>query len=159
MLAKRLNLSLVIFLQLILLVNFSFAEEIDPALEAKAKAIFEDVFSPFCPGRSLNDCPSSNAHELKDQIRSELKAGKEPEAILQSIFTQYGEQYRALPKPSGIGIFAWALPGAFLLIGAVIILLTTKKRKVIPTTAQPMAPAKIDSKIASEIEAVLKETD
>lgn len=136
------------------------AEELDPVQELSAKGIFEQIFSPFCPGRSLNDCPSSKAHELKDQIRSDLKAGKDPDAVLQSVFAQYGEQYRALPKASGMGMIAWLLPCVFLALGVTAILLMTKKRRKLTSKEinqdYPSA-AKLDPKMTKEIEEALRD--
>lgn len=101
----------------------------DPAMESKAHEVFMDVMSPFCPGRSLNDCPSSKAHELKDEIRSEIEGGKKKEEILEKIFSKYGDQYRAIPKTEGFGLLAWGLPCAFLAVGLGVLLIVGLRSK------------------------------
>jgi len=90
------------------------------ALDREATNLYQQVFSPFCPGRSLNDCPSSKAGELKDQMRAELEAGKAPEVILNEVIQKFGEQYRAVPRFAGVGMFVWLVPIGFVVVGLLI---------------------------------------
>jgi len=99
------------------------------ALDRQATALYQQVFSPFCPGRSLNDCPSSKAAELKDQMRAELEAGKAPEVILNEVFQKFGDQYRAVPQFSGVGMLVWLVPISFVVIGLLIAVAASSRRK------------------------------
>ena len=87
------------------------------------------MFSPFCPGRSLNDCPSSKAADLKDEMRAQLEAGTPPEVVLQGVIDKYGEQYRAVPRFAGVGILVWLVPMGFVLIGLIAALVVSLGRK------------------------------
>jgi len=98
-------------------VSFSNLAHGDSNVEATAHETYLQILSPFCPGRSLNDCPSSKAHDLKGEIRAELEAGKTKDQVLEEVFSKYGDQYRAVPQYSGFGKFVWLLPMAFILIG------------------------------------------
>ena len=99
------------------------------ALDREATNLYQQVFSPFCPGRSLNDCPSSKAAELKDQMRAELEAGKAPEVILNEVFQKFGDQYRAVPQFAGVGMFVWLVPIGFVVIGLLIAVAASSRRK------------------------------
>jgi len=99
------------------------------ALDRQATTLYQQVFSPFCPGRSLNDCPSSKAAELKDQMRAELEAGKAPDVILNEVFQKYGDQYRAVPQFSGVGMFVWLVPIGFVVTGLVVAIAASSRRK------------------------------
>ena len=101
----------------------------EEALDREATTLYQQVFSPFCPGRSLNDCPSSKAAELKDQMRAELEAGKAPEVILNEVFRKFGDQYRAVPQFTGVGIFVWLVPIAFVAIGLMLAVGVSVRRK------------------------------
>jgi cytochrome c-type biogenesis protein CcmH len=105
------------------------ADERSEALDREATNIYQQVFSPFCPGRSLNDCPSSKAAELKDEMRAELEAGKSPEVILQEVFQKYGDQYRAVPPFAGVGMLVWLVPIGFVVIGLGIAVAVSNSRK------------------------------
>ena len=94
----------------------------DPAFEMRAEGVFQQILSPFCTGRSLNDCPSSQAHDLKEEIKNELKNGVSEESILESVFSKYGEKYRAVPKAEGFGLVAWVGPLVFFILGAILVI-------------------------------------
>jgi cytochrome c-type biogenesis protein CcmH len=105
------------------------ADERSEALDREATTLYQQVFSPFCPGRSLNDCPSSKAGELKDEMRAELEAGKSPEVILQEVFQKYGDQYRAVPPFAGVGMLVWLVPIGFVVIGLIAAVAVSNSRK------------------------------
>jgi cytochrome c-type biogenesis protein CcmH len=110
--------------------GIALGDERSEKLDREATELYQQVFSPFCPGRSLNDCPSSKAAELKDEMRAQLESGKSPEVVLQGVIDKYGEQYRAVPRFAGVGILVWVVPLGFVLIGlfaAVIVSLGRKK--------------------------------
>lgn len=100
----------------------ALADERSIALDKQATELYQQVLSPFCPGRSLNDCPSSKAAELKDQMRAELEAGKSSDEVLQGIFQRFGDEYRAVPKFAGVGILVWLVPASFILMGLLLAL-------------------------------------
>jgi cytochrome c-type biogenesis protein CcmH len=108
---------------LVTLLSISVAAEaqLPPAQEAEAKRVFFEVMSPYCPGRSLNDCPSSSAATLKQEVRGMIASGESREEIITKLAAKYGEDIRAMPSASGFGMLAWALPGVFLLLGSVAI--------------------------------------
>lgn len=89
-------------------------------IETTAQSIFSTTMSPFCPGRLLNDCPSSKATDLKNTIRSELQTGASTESIKASLVQQFGEEVMATPAFSGFALFAWSIPILFLIIGTIV---------------------------------------
>jgi cytochrome c-type biogenesis protein CcmH len=111
------------------------------ALDREATNLYQQVFSPFCPGRSLNDCPSSKAAELKDQMRADLEAGKAPEIILNEVFQRFGDQYRAVPQFAGVGMFVWLAPIGFVVLGlALAIALSMRRNKATATRSKVSTP-------------------
>lgn len=86
-------------------------------IDQRMQDISRAVLSPFCPGRMLSDCPSSSASELKLELRNRIASGESAEAIIESLYATYGDEVRATPRPSGVGIVAWIAPGVFLLVG------------------------------------------
>jgi cytochrome c-type biogenesis protein CcmH len=131
--------------------------EVSP-LDKRAVAVYQDILSPFCPGRSLNDCPSSKAQELKTDIRQKLEQGIAEDQILNEVFSTFGDQYRAIPKNTGFGRLVWLAPAAFLVVGAFGILAMAQRKKV--TGAPPAhSPEPISPQMQEEIRRALNEVE
>lgn len=96
------------------------ADERAELLDKQSYELYQQVFSPFCPGRSLNDCPSSKAHELKLEMRAQLENGVPPRTILENVIAKFGEKYRAVPAYQGFGKLVWWVPVGFVLLGLVV---------------------------------------
>jgi len=82
-----------------------------------AYAITHELMSPFCPGRSLHDCPSPQADELRLWILTQAAAGASQDEVVETLYARFGEQLRSTPKAEGWGLTAYLLPAAFALLG------------------------------------------
>lgn len=112
---------------LVLFIAFDLsAQDGSSELDRRSYELYQQVFSPFCPGRSLNDCPSSKAQELKLEMRAKLENGVPPEAILDEVFSRFGEKFRAVPRYAGFGKLVWWVPVGFLLVGALAVCIVAK---------------------------------
>lgn len=131
-----------------------YAEDPD-TLNHRATTMYQQVLSPFCPGRSLNDCPSSKATELKDQMKARLEQGEAPEAIIEGVLAQYGEQFRAVPRFAGVGVFVWAIPLSFVVLGGLWALRVSSGRK--GPSSKSKAPISSEGKLSAEVEQRLRE--
>jgi cytochrome c-type biogenesis protein CcmH/NrfF len=83
---------------------FSTAWAQDQAVDTKANELFDEVMSPFCPGRTLANCPSPQAAALRDQIRERLVAGATGEEIVDTLYAAYGDIVLGAPRPRGRGL-------------------------------------------------------
>ncbi len=149
------------------LCNVASAQSLDEELDRHAGRIYQQVFSPFCPGRSLNDCPSSKAQELKREMRQKLERGVPPEVVLEQVFQQYGDQYRAVPQNVGFGRLVWLAPALFLAFGAILAFVIARGRRtkvVIGANARPPEPPEaaaqsVSPELRARIEAELAHFD
>lgn len=131
-----------LFIAVLIFATSVAADERSEALDRESTTIYQQVFSPFCPGRSLNDCPSSKAGELKNEIRTELEAGKSSEVILSEVFRKYGDQYRAIPRFAGVGMLVWLVPIGFVAVGLIIALAVSfSRKKGAPASNCPSQPS------------------
>jgi cytochrome c-type biogenesis protein CcmH/NrfF len=135
------------------------AQKSEDELNREATALFQQVMSPFCEGRSLNDCPSSKAHELKEQMKDKLAKGVPPDDILKDVFATYGEQYRAVPKNQGFGRLAWIAPGLFLLVGIGLWLLISMSRKQSVMDASSSSARPVSAGVQRQIDEELARLD
>ena len=110
----------VCFLNLVI-ISFAQSAELTAKQAQLAKTIFGNTMSPYCPGRLLEDCPSSSASELKEKIRQRVAEGESKESIEEYLYSVYGESIRATPGFSGFGVAAWLGPVIFLAIGLMFI--------------------------------------
>jgi cytochrome c-type biogenesis protein CcmH/NrfF len=142
-----------------LLAAYATAQEPTEALQKKATSVYQEILSPFCPGRSLNDCPSSKAHELKSEILQKLQSGMPQEQVLEEVFSSYGDQYRAIPRYSGFGRLVWLAPATFLMAWLFLAyaVMSKKKRNMGPIEAVK-APA-LEPQLAKQIEEELSTLD
>lgn len=95
----------------------------DPKTEAMAFDIAQRTMSPFCPGRTLADCPSGNATEWRQDIRAMLQKGMSPAEIQKVLNKRAGENLSGAPESS----LGWVLPVA-LCAGALIVLTLVLRR-------------------------------
>jgi cytochrome c-type biogenesis protein CcmH len=106
MMMQKIAVSLLVTLCLLLATPIA-AQETTPDIEVEARALFTSIMSPYCPGSLLNECPSSQAAELREEIRGRLQAGDTREQIEADLIVTYGEGILASPPFSGFGLLSW----------------------------------------------------
>ena len=123
---------------------------LSPQIESQTHEISGMVMSPYCPGRSLNDCPSSSATDLRGQISTMLEAGKSKEQVLDELYNRFGNEIRAMPKKEGFGLVAWVSPFIFVFLGLTVLFIWLKKHK--PQTQTAEKKLDISSEMKKRIE-------
>lgn len=92
----------------------------DREAEQLLSTLSTDLMSPFCPGRTIASCPSSQARKLEERILAEAKSGKTREQIEQSLVADYGSDiigYRPPPE-----LMITTVVGGTLALSLIIIL-------------------------------------
>ena len=139
-----------------LLISRAYAVDLSPEQEARAQHIDSQVFSPFCPGRLLEDCPSGLAKELRDKIRGQIAAGESDQQIIASLTQRFGEQLLAAPTASdAMGWVAWLAPAGFLLVGITTLVAWIRARK--QQSDDSLAKVDDQSISDSEVERVVRQ--
>ena len=108
-----------------LLASPALAEQDDPeiAIGRQAHELARDLMSPYCPGRTLEACPSPDALAVREEIRAALRAGEAPDSIRERIEARFGQAVIGLPQtPLGR-----ALPVVALAVGAVALALVLRR--------------------------------
>jgi len=88
-----------------------------PTMDDRVHAIASTLRCPVCLNLSVADSPSPVAEEMRGTIRRDLEAGKTPTQITQEFVDAYGEWILLAPRPHGINLLAWILPGILALAG------------------------------------------
>lgn len=93
----------------------------DPNAVPTTIQVAERTMSPFCPGLTLSECPSSQSVELRDRIAEKVDAGWTNSRIDDWLIASYGESVLARPRAP----VAFAIPIALLMSGAVAVMVLT----------------------------------
>jgi cytochrome c-type biogenesis protein CcmH len=117
--ARTIRLSLVLLALAFLAVRVDAQHPPDVAARNAAHAISQ-LKSPFGP-HMLDICPNDQAEELRNQIRAAASGGATPDELVDQVLARYGKEYLVVPRAEGIGLWAWLLPPAMLLLGAIFV--------------------------------------
>jgi len=114
--------------------------------EGWAYDVAAELMSPFCPGRTLADCPSDSAKSLVLWIVVQEAAGRTRADVEEELFARYGEVLRPAPRAEGIGLTAYVIPavtfaGGGALVGWFLLRQTRGRRAVATANAADPAPA------------------
>jgi len=92
-----------------------------------AYGIANELLSPYCPGRTLAECPSPQAGELRAWISVQAAAGRTREDVVEELYERFGDQIRPTPKVEGFGVTAYALPIVAFLLGGVLVVVALRR--------------------------------
>jgi len=107
--------------------------------EGWAYEVANELMSPFCPGRTLADCPSSYAESLRMWIIVQEAAGRSRADVENELFERYGDIMRPAPRAEGLGLAAYIVPSVIILLGAVVVAAVLRHHAKKPDA--PSAPA------------------
>jgi cytochrome c-type biogenesis protein CcmH len=116
----------------------------DPALEARARALGQELRCLVCQNQSIDDSNADLARDLRTIVRERLKAGDSNDRVLSFVTARYGD-YVLLRPPLRAGTLAlWFGPVVLLLVAIAFLVLRRRRR---PAEAQPLSPEE-DSRLA-----------
>ena len=100
---------------------YAYVQLEDPAKEAKAQALMQTIRCLQCQGQSIADSDAQIAGDLRNQIRTRIKQGEDPEEIRAWLVERYGDYVSYAPR---INSLTWPLFAApVLLLGFAFFLL------------------------------------
>ncbi len=114
----------------------------EPALEARARAISQELRCLVCQNQPIDDSNAPLAADLRRLVRERLKAGDGDEAVLAYVTQRYGD-YVLLKPPVRIDTYVlWYGPFAILGLAALGALVYVRRRR--PATQVATAPLSAD---------------
>jgi len=97
--------------------HYAYTQLEDPAQEAKAKALMNELRCVVCQGQSIADSDAELAGDMRAMVRERIKAGEDPKAIRKWMIQRYGSWVTYDPPLDSMTWPLWAAPVAFLLAG------------------------------------------
>lgn len=70
------------------------------AASTMSQQISQEIYSPFCPGKTLEMCPSSQASEVRQDIQRMASQGMAKQEIIDTVVGDIGEKYRVVSPPA-----------------------------------------------------------
>jgi cytochrome c-type biogenesis protein CcmH len=105
----------------------------NPAQEARARVLFKQTRCVVCQNESIDDSQADLAHDLRQVIRAQIKAGKSDGEIRDFLVSKYGDFILMKPRFNAATAALWGAPFVIVLVG-VGVLLTRRRREDEPVT-------------------------
>jgi cytochrome c-type biogenesis protein CcmH len=138
---KRLLAGLFLIMAFILPAQAVQPDEIlaDPVLEARARALSENLRCLVCQNQSIDDSNAPLARDLRILIRERLKAGDSDAQAIDFVVARYGEFVLLRPRFTPETWLLWIGPFALLLIAGTF--LYVRRRRGGNEAERPLEPA------------------
>ncbi|MFC1639982.1 cytochrome c-type biogenesis protein CcmH [Gemmatimonadota bacterium] len=131
----------------------------DAELNREARIIFETVLSPYCPGRTISNCPSPQAEELRTEIKEKLAAGQAADEVKEELYATFGDDLRTVPRARGFGLLAWIVPGIGFLAGGWAIAAWMGRTRTPDTQASEPMAVDLDPETQARLDAEMSELE
>ncbi len=112
--------------------------------------MWNDLMSPYCPGRTLADCPSEKAEELRGWIVDQEAEGRSAEEVHAEILAAFGDVVRQAPVPTGLGLAAYVIPILLFLAGGGLVGVFLRRQT--RASARPAPVVAVDPDLQRELD-------
>ena len=121
-------------------------------------ALWSELMSPFCPGRTLADCTSGEAEQLRSWILVQAASGRSQAEVEAELLERYGDVILSAPRAEGIGLAAYLLPVLAFAAGGsgIAFFLLRQTRRSRAATPLPEGPAPPDPELERLVDAELE---
>jgi len=127
----------------------------DPALEARAREIGQNLRCLVCQNQSIDDSDADLARDLRVLVRERLVGGDSDEQVVQFIVDRYGEFVLLRPPVKPATYLLWAAPILVLLIAAAVITAYLRRHRSAASAQQPLTAeehARVDEVLKADIQ-------
>lgn len=113
----------------------------DPAQEARAQALFEDIRCVVCQHESIADSPAGLAADVRAEVRGKIAAGATDAQIRAGLVERWGDFVLFTPPFDPRTLLLWLGPFALLLAGGAVAAARARKAavEIPPLTAEEEA--------------------
>lgn len=123
----------------------------DPALEARARSLSEELRCMVCQNQSIDDSEAPLAHDLRVLVRQRLEAGDSDRQVLDYLVARYGDFVLLKPPLRSDTLLLWGLPPFALLAGFVGLILMARRRSAVPRQSEALSQEE-QAKLATLVE-------
>jgi cytochrome c-type biogenesis protein CcmH len=106
----------------------------DPALEARVKALSSELRCLVCQNQTVEDSSSPVARDMKDQVRTQLAAGKSEAEVKIYMTDRFGDFVLYKPPLKATTIVLWAGPFVALFFAGLLLVRRLRRSSVATDT-------------------------
>jgi cytochrome c-type biogenesis protein CcmH len=103
----------------------------DPALEARARVISQDLRCLVCQNQSIDDSNAPLARDLRIIVRERITAGDSNDQVFQYVVARYGNYVLLKPPLQSDTILLWAFPFLVMLIACGVAFFYLRQRPMV----------------------------
>jgi cytochrome c-type biogenesis protein CcmH len=92
----------------------------DPAQEARALELMEQLRCIQCQGQSIHDSDAPIAAAMRHEVRTQIRDGKNEAEIERWLVQRYGDWISFSPPVAGSSLLLWAAPLLLLAIALLV---------------------------------------
>ena|ERR1041385_5144404 len=107
----------------------------DPTLEARARAISQEIRCLVCQNQTIDDSNADLAHDLRVILRERLLAGDTDQQVQDYLTARYGDFILLKPPFRARTLLLWFGPALIFLAGAAIIASAALRRRRVAAPA------------------------
>lgn len=125
--------------------------QLDAESARRAHRLATDLMSPYCPGRTLADCPSPDAAALRSELRALLDGGVPEQEVRAQLEQRFGGAISGVPRTR----LGWVLPGIALVLGALGLAIALHRLLRAPrggAAQPPVSDPELEAQLDAEIE-------
>ena len=124
----------------------------DPALEARARALSQELRCMVCQNQSIDDSDAPLARDLRVLVRERLSAGDSDRQVIDFLVARYGEFVLLKPRLNAHTLLLWLAPFAALIGGAIGLIAFLRRRARAEPPPAPALSAADERRVAELIE-------
>jgi cytochrome c-type biogenesis protein CcmH len=104
----------------------------DPSLEARARALSQELRCLVCQNQSIDESNADLAHDLRVLLRQRLAAGDTDRQVLDYVVARYGVFVLLDPPFAPATYLLWLTPPALVLGAGTLLVLRARRRRPDP---------------------------
>jgi len=101
----------------------------DPALEARARALSQQLRCMVCQNQSIDDSEAPLAHDLRVLVRERLNVGDTDQQVIDFLVSRYGKFVLLKPRFEWHTALLWVMPPAILIVGSIALVIFAGRRR------------------------------
>ncbi len=125
----------------------------DPVLEARARALSQELKCVVCQGENIDESNAGIAHDLRILVRERLTDGASDQDVLDFIVSRYGEYVLMRPTFKGGNIALYLAGPVMLLLGFILAFVYLRTR----TSGQIASGVELSDDENQRLQEILKE--
>jgi cytochrome c-type biogenesis protein CcmH len=112
----------------------------DPALEARARTISQELRCLVCQNESIDESGADLAHDIRIFLRARLTAGDTNIQAIQAVVNRYGAFVLLRPPVEPATYVLWYGPPTLVVVGLLGTFFWLRRHQLVPADTTPLSP-------------------